>query len=149
MQEPKAAVERELDSLLRGEIAAAETYKIAIDRMGDPAGEAELRAIQGDHGEEIRYLYARIVDRGVEPSKHSGPWGSFARLVESAATRIGDKTALRALREGEMRGLSAYQSALRDGALPYDVQMHVEETTVPRLQGHIDVLERMMEARSL
>lgn len=145
MRETNAAVERELDSLLRGEIAAAETYRIAIDRIDNAASAATLRTIQDDHGDAIRYLYEQVSERGVEPSTHSGPWGSFARAVEGAAAMIGDKTALAALREGELRGLQSYEDALKSGVLPAEVQTHVQEILVPRQHDHVDRLQQLIE----
>lgn len=147
MRETNAGIDRELDSLLRGEIAAAETYRIVLDRLDDGETSAALRRIQDDHGEAIRFLYERISERGVEPSRHSGPWGTFARMVEGAAAMIGDRTALAALREGEFRGLQSYEDALQSGLLPAEVQQHVRETLVPRQHAHVDDLQRMIAAQ--
>lgn len=146
MKQTSTALERRLDTLLRGEIAAAESYQILIDKVEDPQTLEILRSINDEHGEAIGFLYAQLAERGAEPSKHSGPWGVFARAVEGTAAMIGDKTALTALREGESRGLKDYQDALSEGLLPNEARQKVEETFVPQQEKHIEALSRLIDA---
>ena len=42
------------------------------------------------------------------PAKSSGPWGSFAKVVEGTAKVLGEKAAVAALEEGEDHGLKDY-----------------------------------------
>jgi hypothetical protein len=147
MRDDKTGVEQELDSLLRGEIAAAETYRIALDAIEDKAQVAVLRAIQNDHGDAIKVLHGQLAARGVSPSTHSGVFGAFARTVEGFAAKVGDKAALRALREGEEHGLRAYEWALRNDALPVECHRQVEELLLPRQRRHVDLLNRLIALR--
>lgn len=146
MTETKTAVERRIDSLLRGEIAAAETYKIVLEKLEDGRETTVLRSIQEDHGDAIRFLYGQLTGRGTEPSAHSGPFGAFARGVEGAAAKLGDKAALMVLREGEVRGLRSYENALREAVLPGEAQLRVSDTFVPRQRRHIEELTRLIDA---
>ena len=101
------APERELESLLRGEIAAAETYKQALAKV-DAAEAGPLRDIQRQHGEAIKFFYQQLTAHGCEAPTHSGVWGFFARAVEGGASLLGDRAALSALRTGEQQGLEQY-----------------------------------------
>lgn len=147
MNTPKQAVEARLDSILRGEIAAAETYHIALEHVDQPELEQTLREIQEDHGEAIRFLYAQLADRGVEPSNRPGAWGTFARSIEGVASRVSDKTALSALREGEKIGLTDYEAALEESALPIECTQRIEQDLLPKQRKHVDALSRWIEAR--
>lgn len=55
-----------------------------------------------------------VIRRGGEPATSSGPWGTFAKLVEGGAAAFGDKAALRALEEGEDHGRDDYRRDLAD-----------------------------------
>jgi hypothetical protein len=100
-----------LNSLLRGEIAAVETYDQVIERYQDPSmpGLYENRA---SHHERIAVLRKRIDMLGGSPDAGSGAWGGFAKLIEGGATLFGRSAALAALEEGEEHGLNHYRSAL-------------------------------------
>jgi hypothetical protein len=133
-----------LDSLLRGEIAAAETYQQALEVVDDGDGASLLRMIQRDHGDAIRYLYDRISSEGKHPSVQSGIWGFFARAVEGTAATLGMAPALTALRQGEEQGLSDYESALRRGGLPTDCRRHFAGILIPQQHRHIAILTRLL-----
>lgn len=133
-------IERELESLLRGEISAAETYKQVLENMAGPEAQP-LRDIQQEHGEAIRFLKEQLTARGHEAPTSSGTWGVFAKSVEGAAKLFGDKAALTALREGERSGLSQYEKALASGALPADCTTHIGSRLIPAQRRHIAVLD--------
>lgn len=144
--ESPAALLGLLDSLLRGEIAAVETYDQAMEGLGDDPRAEPLRRIQRDHGDAIRFLVDRLSAHGGKPSTNSGAWGLFAKVVEGTAQVVDDSAALAALREGEEQGLSSYQGALRYSELPEDCREHVESTLIPRQLRHIDALARILES---
>ena len=137
--------EREIESLLRGEIAAAETYKQVLEGANGPAA-ATLRDIQLDHGAAIDFLYHQLTSRGVEAPKTSGVWGFFARSVEGTAKMFGDKAAWAALREGEKTGLHQYEKALETGLLPEACRSFVWLERIPAQRRHIVALDRAMQA---
>src|SRR5687768_8280690 len=87
-----------LDSLLRGEISAAETYGQAISKVeGRPEADT-LRSIRDDHVAAANALRRHVVARGEEASTSSGAWGSFAKAVEGTAKLFGNASAFKALR---------------------------------------------------
>ena len=47
----------QLDSLLRGEIAAAETYEQALEQLDESEADP-LRPIQQSHGDAIRFFHS-------------------------------------------------------------------------------------------
>jgi hypothetical protein len=137
-----------MNSLLRGEIAAAETYKQALDGLDtDPQAES-LRTILREHGDAIRFLHESIDTHGGEPVSSSGAWGFFARTMEGAAKVLGDTAALGALRQGERQGLADYEQALEQEVLPAECRVHIQNTLIPQQRRHIDVLTRLIDAHA-
>jgi hypothetical protein len=108
-----------LNSILRGEISAVETYDQAIEKLdGDASVASQLRQCRTSHEQRVTMLREEISRRGGEPSDGSGPWGAFAKLVEGGAKAFGKKAAIAALEEGEDHGLKQYRDDLPklDGA---------------------------------
>jgi len=101
---------KELVDLLRGELAAVETYDQALDAwVGDPDTTSRLRRIRADHMEAVAELRAFVREAGGDDEATSGVWGAVAAAVEGTARLLGDAAALRALREGEQLGLRQYE----------------------------------------
>jgi hypothetical protein len=102
-----------LNSLLRGEISAVETYDQAIEKLNDDAAVAQqLLQCRSSHEQRVMVLRSEVARRGGEPADGSGPWGSFAKLVEGGAKAFGKKAAIAALEEGEDHGLRQYRDDL-------------------------------------
>jgi hypothetical protein len=101
----------QLNSFLRGERSAVETYQMAIDKL-DPGSTArsELLVNLKSHQDRVTLLEDALIALGGTPAKSSGPWGTFAKAVEGAARTLGDKMAVSALEEGEDHGLEDYKS---------------------------------------
>lgn len=144
VQAPKAI--DQLNSLLRGEISAVETYvlvarKIEDDRAGDAA---LLRQIEMEHGRNAQLLREEIKRLGGEADNSSGAWGTWAKVVEGVATMFGDPVALKALKEGEEHGLKDYRDAVEklDGT---GLEL-VERLLIPAQQRHIALLDELIEA---
>lgn len=98
-----------LNSFLRGEISAVETYRQAIGHVTDERARSLLEQCQRDHEERVAAIRERIEKLGGMPAEGSGPWGVFAKLVQGGADMLGEKAAIQALEEGEDHGLSDYQ----------------------------------------
>src|SRR5262245_56665542 len=111
---------RRLNSLLRGEISATETYQQALAKVGSEPGASELRRIHDEHRETANTLRQHVHQHGGKPDQGSGAWGAFAKAVEGAARLLGNKAALKALKEGEEHGIKEYEEALSDPDLPAD-----------------------------
>ncbi|HEX3132121.1 MAG TPA: DUF2383 domain-containing protein [Planctomycetota bacterium] len=100
-----------LNGLLKGEIAASETYTQAIRKMNDQRV-VPLQDSLDCHARRAVALHSRIIALGGTPAQGSGVWGTFARLVEASAAFLGHEAAIAALEEGEDHGLRDYRAAL-------------------------------------
>jgi len=110
---------RGLNELLRGELAALETYNQALSVVtGDRDTEDDLRECQSSHRERVDRLRMEITERGGTPDTGSGAWGGFAKVVEGTAKTVGQKMAINALEAGEDHGMKEYEELLPklDGA---------------------------------
>lgn len=134
-----------LNALLEGEISSVETYQQALEKVGDDPEAAKLREIHQDHTEAVAKLRDHVVRHGGEPSEDSGAWGAFAKTIEGAAKLLGNATAIRALKQGEEKGLRDYDDALSDENLPEDAQTLIRDQLRPRQRAHIETLDRIIE----
>src|SRR5947209_3322440 len=132
-----------LNSLLRGELAATETYQQAMAKCGNEPGAAELRRIHDEHREMANTLRQHIHKVGGKPDQGSGAWGAFAKAVEGTAKALGTDAALKALKEGEEHGLKEYEAALKNG-LPTECTALIESKLLPQAHEHIPTLDRLM-----
>ena len=136
----------QLNSYLKGEISAAETYRTGIDKLvegSDPAKVAMLQRINDEHGRHIQMLRERVTTLGGTPADTSGPWGTWANTVMSTASLLGDAAALKALKEGEEHGAKDYERGLDD--LDAESKTLVQGTLMPNGRSHISVLDRLIE----
>jgi demethoxyubiquinone hydroxylase (CLK1/Coq7/Cat5 family) len=102
-----------LNELLRGELAAVETYNQALSVVqNDRDARRDLEECQASHQDRVLRLRAEILDRGGEPARASGAWGVFASLVERGASVVGARLAVGALEAGEDHGLKEYKDLL-------------------------------------
>ncbi len=103
----------QLNSFLRGEMSAVETYRIALDKLAiDSPARGRLDACRQSHAERVAALRAKILALGGKPADGSGPWGAMTKAIERSATALGDVTAVDALEAGEDHGLRDYRSDL-------------------------------------
>jgi uncharacterized protein (TIGR02284 family) len=101
----------QLNSFLRGEMAAVETYQMAIKKLdATSTARDELLANLKSHQDRVMLLQDALTALGGTPAKSSGPWGTFAKAIEGTATTLGDKMAVSALEEGEDHGLKDYRT---------------------------------------
>src|SRR5437868_6703193 len=139
---------RQLNSFLRGEISAAETYRMAIDKLDDSEQTAAqtnvglLREIQEEHARAAVTLRDRIQELGGEASDSSGAWGAWAKTVEGTMNIFGDSAALKGLKEGEEHGLKDYQAGV-DDVDPTSAQL-VQNQLIPAQQRHINLLDQLI-----
>lgn len=128
------------NGLLRGELAAVESYGQAIEELaGSPVTE-ELRRIRADHSRSANWLTASVREMGGEPENGAGARGPFA------AKLTGGSSTLEALREGEVVERNAYQEALLNDDLLTDCKRLIREDLLPPVIGHIIMLEKLERA---
>jgi demethoxyubiquinone hydroxylase (CLK1/Coq7/Cat5 family) len=118
-----------MNELLRGELAAVESYQRALAALESHEAEEELRDCLISHQRRVAALRRRIGELGGAPATTSGAWGAFARLFEAGAAALGDDAAIAALEEGEDRGLKQYLDAV--GKLDRDTRRLVAKEILP------------------
>lgn len=133
-----------LNSLLRGELAAIETYRQAEEKFAGEMEAESLRRVNSEHHQAAQQLRQHIHLMGGDASESSGAWGTFAQLIEGSAKLFGKTAALKALKEGEEHGINSYESALEDDDLPTECQNLIRDTLLPRCREHIMTLDRLM-----
>src|SRR5437870_798386 len=84
-----------LNELLRGELAATETYQQAMAKVSSGPGSAELRQIHDEHRDAANTLRQHVHSHGGKPDQGSGAWGTFAKAIEGAAKVFGNTAALK------------------------------------------------------
>ena len=131
----------QLNSFLRGEISAVETYRRALDKVKDSRARTDLEQCHMSHQERVDRLKTRIMELGGEPAQGSGPWGAFAKAAEASATVLGDKAAIDVLEEGEDHGLKDYQKHLTE--LDAGSRTFVEQELLPAQQRTHRVLSTL------
>ncbi len=104
-----------LNSFLRGEISAVETYRMALDKIpSDSPARMQLESCLASHQERVILLRDAVLQLGGEPASSSGAWGTFAKTVEGGAKVFGEKATISVLEEGEDHGLKDYRGDLDD-----------------------------------
>lgn len=135
-----------LNALLRGEIAATETYQQAMRKFdGQPAITEMLRKIRDEHQQAATALREKVVQFGGQPSEGSGIWGTFATVVTGAAKALGPTTALSALREGEEHGIHKYENALRNDGIDDGYKDLIRMRFLPQCEEHIVAIDRLKD----
>ena len=135
-----------LNCLLRGELAATETYQQAMEKAGDAGPAAELRQIRDEHRTAANAIRQHIHELGGKPDQDSGIWGAWAKAVEGTAKLFGNTTAMKALKEGEENGLKQYEKILQDDSVPSACKTAIQTTFLPQTHAHISTLDRLMSA---
>jgi uncharacterized protein (TIGR02284 family) len=131
-----------LNSLLRGEISAAETYDLAISKFEGRSVAMELRRIRDEHHAAMSMLRDRVRSNGGDPADSSGPWGAFASAVTGTAMALGMKPVISALRQGEEHGISEYQKAINSDVTD-GCRRLIEGELLPMCRQHVTSLQRL------
>jgi uncharacterized protein (TIGR02284 family) len=137
-----------LNSLLRGELSATETYQQALEKVGQGPGAADLRQMHHDHREAANTLRQHVHQHGGKPDQGSGAWGAWAKTVEGTAKLFGNASALKALKEGEEHGIKEYDSALASADLPTDCKDLIRNQLLPKTRIHVATLDQIMNSIS-
>jgi demethoxyubiquinone hydroxylase (CLK1/Coq7/Cat5 family) len=136
-----------LNSLLRGEMSARETYDQAIEKLRHskrPDLVNTLSRIRSEHAKAVETLRTHVTTHGGEPSEGFGAWGTFATAVEGAAKLLGPQTALAALKQGEQQGLNDYERTIQNEDMASDCKTLIRSELMPQTQEHIGALDRLM-----
>ena len=139
----KSSVDQ-LNSFLRGEISAVETYRMALDKLDATSpNRGELEGCLTSHQERVVALREAIQQLGGTPADSSGPWGVFAKAVEGTAKAFGDRAAIAALEEGEDHGLRDYRDELDDDDLDIQSKSFLTSRLLPAQQATHDRMSQL------
>jgi hypothetical protein len=133
-----------LNSLLRGEIAAVETYVQALKRVDHGPEAAVLGAIRDDHVAAANLLRRYVAERDANNATSSGAWGAFAKAVEGGAALLGNALAIKALRQGEELGVRTYEAAVDRPDLDPIARAAVKKSLLPRQRTHVPALDTIL-----
>jgi demethoxyubiquinone hydroxylase (CLK1/Coq7/Cat5 family) len=136
-------VEEVVTSLQRGEISASETYTQALAKFSGEPEEPEIRQMRDEHRTSANALREMVREHGGVPSQDSGWWGTWAKLTEGTAAMFGKTAALKALKEGEQRGIKAYEQALAS-EIPADCRTLIQTQLLPQSKQHVSRLDLLM-----
>ena len=138
-----------LNRCIRSELSAIETYRQALDRDRNEYGTQmefqRLSAILRDHEDAAGRLRETIRRMGGEPSNDSGAWGTWSKIVMGAAKLFGEKSSLKALKEGEESGRDEYERFQHHCNPPTDL-FDLTSELMARQGRHIRELDSLMAA---
>lgn len=135
----------QLNSFLRGEMSAVETYRQALDALKSSTYNAKIAECKQSHEQRVQILSEEIRRLGGTPAKSSGAWGTFAKLVEGGAATFGEKPAIAALEEGEDHGNDDYKRDMMK--LDPAIRSVIEQKVMPlqqRSHASISALKKQM-----
>jgi len=135
-----------LNSFLRGEISAVETYRQALEKVTEPQVRTPLQECLQSHTQRVTLLSEQVRTLGGSPSTSSGVWGAFAKVIEGGAKAFGDKAAVAALEEGEDHGRNDYKRDL--DKLDAATRQVVQTRIVPERQRTHDTMSRLKKTLS-
>lgn len=138
----------QLNSFLRGELSAVETYEQAIDKVEDkPEVRSVLESCLSSHKDRATVLAREVDALGGKPSTSSGTWGAIAKMVEGGAKIFGTKAAIQALEEGEDHGLKDYKKDV--DKLSASVQSLVSNHLLPEQQRTHSAMSTLQNSEQL
>ncbi|HVE14095.1 MAG TPA: CBS domain-containing protein [Elusimicrobiota bacterium] len=141
----REASAKQVDSLVRDELSAIETYDDALTKVEDGERALELRRIEGEHREAAALLKDYMLQKGMEAPRSSGLWGAWAKAVEKTAKVFGNKAAIKALKEGEEHGIHDYEDALLDDDLDAQIKQLIGSKLLPQTRAHVPVLDAFLQ----
>ncbi|HEU4404483.1 MAG TPA: DUF2383 domain-containing protein [Polyangiaceae bacterium] len=119
----------QLNSFLRSELSAVETYQDVLERATGASARATLEDCSSSHESRAQRLREAITLLGGTPATSSGALGTLARLFGRSALALGGRTGVAALARGEDRVLREYRDNL--GRLDPKGKNLVEELLLP------------------
>jgi uncharacterized protein (TIGR02284 family) len=130
-----------LNSFLRGEMSAAESYLQALEKLADDPIAHDLRQCYESHAARVSLLRDHIASLGGSPSKSSGAWGALVSLIEGGAKLFGKRSAVAALEQGEDIGRSDYNADIDE--LSAESRQLVEKMIVPEQERTHGIMSRL------
>lgn len=139
-----------LEKILRGELAAVESYQRALLDLehadgADGRTRSKLEELLEDHRRAVSTLQRHLeADEDAEPDDDPGAWGAFAKAVQKAGAALGDNALLEAMKQGEVHGASEYRTALDQEGVPQPLRAEIRDRLLPETERHVATLDELM-----
>jgi hypothetical protein len=137
-----------LNSLLRCQLAAVETYDRAIGKLEDAHVLTDLQSIREEHLQAEILLREKILQLGGEPVDASEPWGACAAAITGTEKVMGPATALAALRQGEEHSINEFEDSLKHENMTVECKNLIRSNLLPTSRKHVAELNRLMGGMS-
>lgn len=134
----------QMDDLIRGEMAAVKSYTTVIGDLKDSKEKMKLEKIRADHENAVKKLKTFATADVKEDTDTSGAWGAFASAWTGGAKLVGNKTALKALTQGEEHGITEYKEALADDTIKPELKEMIRTQFLPKQQEHLKTIKELM-----
>lgn len=132
-----------LKGMLRAELAAVETYNLAINHLDSVEIVVALERIRDEHLETVNALRLWVQDLHQWPLPSGDAWGMISPTVVDEAKTGGESTLLAVLKRAERQGESTYRQELGNPDLPDEIRHFVGAKLLPRCQQHLAKLEHI------
>jgi hypothetical protein len=133
-----------LNALLRGEVAAVETYDQVIAKFDGQPQAVELQRIRDEHNDTAAVLRERVRHFGGDPAEGSGLWGKVTAAITGTAKVFGPAAALGTLKQGEDYGIGRYENSLADPEIDTEDKDLIRFKLLPRCHSHVAALDRLI-----
>jgi hypothetical protein len=133
-----------LNALLRGKLAAVETYDQAMDQFGDSPVRNDLETILQEHADAEILLREKILHLGGEPIETAGLWTACVAAFRGEPHPIGPATILATLRQGEEQAINELEDLLKHDNVNLDCKNLIRTTLLPDSRKHVEELNRLM-----
>jgi bacterioferritin (cytochrome b1) len=117
-----------LNSYLRNELSAVDTYERAVENIEQLGLSELLDESRQSHLGRVELLRKRILQMGGQPSERSGPWELLSEPSEDGA-KVDPKVHISALEEFEYHDLKRYRDEL--AKLDDHTRLLVREQVLP------------------
>lgn len=136
---------KQVDELIRGEMAAVESFDSVINKIIDENERQKLSSIRMDHVRAVDTLKRFVSTELRDDVKQAGPWGAFTKAFAGGASFFGDKAAIQALKVGEEHGIREYQVALEDQSIRPELKQVIRSELLPQQERHISMIEGYLQ----
>ncbi len=132
---------KQIDELIRGEMAAVESFDSVLAKINDEDEKQKLSSIRMDHVRAVDTLKRFVRTDLRDNIKQSGPWGAFSKAFAGGASFLGNKAAIQALKVGEEHGIREYRVALEDQSIEPELKQVIRSELLPQQERHISMIE--------
>ena len=132
-----------LNSLLRGELSAIESYEYALNRFEGESQEFALHRIAKNHRHAAAALRWQVLAQGGEPTRESRPWEYFNSIKPGTPASERFRDVLVALRRGEEYAMEAVKETANSELPSEDCFRMLVDQLLPQTRAHLSALEHL------